>query len=110
MTTLTTIVTVDKAGGYSCNPDSQTVTQVNTELLYVLDSASAAIWAFSGLTTSDSQRQVSSPTVSPDGNSVSAVDLNSIAEVFNVYLLLQHRTTLARHWVDPQVRNDPPVQ
>lgn len=110
MTTLTTTVTVDKTGGYSCSPPSQTVTQTNTQLLYVLDPASASIWAFSGLTTSDGQRQVSPPVVAPDGNSVSTMDLNTVAEVFNVYLLLQRRTTMVRHWVDPEVRNDPPVQ
>lgn len=108
MTTLTTTLSVDKTGGYVCNPQSQTVTQSNTVLTYVLDAPSALQWRIVGLSTTDQQRQTSTPVVAPDGNSVSVTDINTVAETFSVIIYVQHRTTAAKHWIDPEVANDPP--
>jgi len=109
MSEITTIITVNpKSGGYTCNPQSVTVTSTDTTLIYSLDSTSAQSWRITGLTSSDQEGQIGPPTISSDGNSISTLDINTEIDQFNVTIDLQHRTTSEPLRVDPEVENIPP--
>jgi hypothetical protein len=108
MTTLTTTLTITERGGYSFDPTELTVTQPNTTLLYQLDPSTALDWEIVGLTSTDTKSQLSNESKSASGNSISVLNANSVAEVFDVTIVVQHRTKRERLLrADPQVSNIP---
>jgi hypothetical protein len=108
MTTLTTILTISEKGGYSYNPNALIVTQPNTTLLYQLDPSTALVWEIVGLTSTDTKSQLSNQSKSASGDSISVLNANSKAEVFDVTVVAQHRTQRERLLrIDPQVSNIP---
>jgi hypothetical protein len=108
MTTLTTTLTISEKGGYSYNPNALIVTQPNTTLLYQLDPTTAMVWEIVGMTSTDSKNQLSDQSKAASGDSISVLNANSRAEVFDVTIVAQHRTQRDRLLrIDPQVSNIP---
>jgi hypothetical protein len=107
---ITTTLKITEKGGYSYTPNSVIVTQFNTTLIYQLDPQTAIEWEIVGLTNTDSKNQLSGESKAPSGISISILDANTKAEVFDVTVVVQHRTKRDRILrVDPQVENEPPV-
>jgi hypothetical protein len=108
MTTLTTTLTITERGGYNYNPTALTVTEANTTLLYQLDPVTATSWEIVGMTTTDTKNQLSNQSRAPSGDSISVLNANSKAEVFDVTVVVQHRIQRDRLLrIDPQVSNIP---
>jgi hypothetical protein len=104
---MTTQLSISSEGAYTYTPTSVRVTAPNTTLIYALTAKSAENWQVTGMLSTDTKQQVSGCTVAPDGNSVSAMDLNSQAETFNVTVQAQHRVSGQVIAIDPEVQNDP---
>jgi hypothetical protein len=108
MTTITTMLTITAKGGYSYTPDSITVTQPNTTLIYALDEGTSKLWEIVGMTNTDTQNQLSAQSKAPSGNSISSLDANTAAETFDVTVIAQHRYERDRTIrIDPKVHNVP---
>jgi hypothetical protein len=108
MTTMTTILSISQKGTYNYNPNSIIVNQANTTLVYALDEATGKNWEIVGLTSTDSKNQLSNQSKAPSGSSISTLNANSQAEVFDVTVVAQHRTERDRIIrIDPQVSNVP---
>ncbi len=105
---ITTILSISAKGVYSYSPNSITVKQANTTLIYALDEATGKNWEIVGLTSTDSKNQLSGQSKAPSGNSISTVDANSLADTINVTVVAQHRTERDRILrIDPVVENIP---
>lgn len=108
MSTITTTVSITEKGVYSYKPNSVTVTEPSTTLIYALDDSSALIWEIVGLTNTDTKNQLSNESKAPSGNSISVLDANNKAETFNVTVVAQHRSQRERLLrIDPVVENVP---
>ncbi len=108
MTEITTILSISEKGVYSYKPSSVTVTKSNTTLIYALDDSTAQIWEIVGMTNTDSKNQLSNQTKAASGNSISVLDINSLADTFDVTVVAQHRSQRERLLrVDPGVQNIP---
>ena len=108
MSTITTTVSISEKGVYSYKPNNVTVTEPNTTLTYALDDSSALIWEIVGLTNTDTKNQLSNESKAPSGNSISVLDANSKAEIFDVTVVAQHRSQRERILrIDPVVENVP---
>ena len=60
------------------------------------------------MTNTDSKNQLSNESKAPSGNSISILDANTQAEIFDITVVAQHRSQRDRILrVDPIVRNEP---
>lgn len=107
MSTLNTTLHVVSPKAYQAQPESQTVTQANTTLVYQLDEVSNQSWRITGLTTTDQSRQLSAPVIGNNGQMISVVDANTAAETFSITIKLKHRESGDEMGADPMVKNEP---
>jgi hypothetical protein len=108
MAQLVTTISISSSGKYSYSPNSLTVTQSNTMLVYQLDEKTSVDWEIVGQTNTDSKQQITGESKAPSGNSISIMDSNSKPETFSVTIVTQHRAQRDRLLrVDPDVTNEP---
>lgn len=107
MTTLTTIIDISPTSGESATPPSQTVTQSDTTLVYQLDTASAKLYAITGLGSTDTKGQLSNVFIDPNGNYASVLNANSKSEQFSIFIYYVTRGKTEQKRFDPQVYNIP---
>lgn len=108
MAELVTTISINSSGKYSYSPNSLTVTQPNTTLIYQLDEKTLVDWEIVGQTNTDSKQQITGESKAPSGNFISILNANTQAEVFSVTIVTQHRAQRDRLLrVDPDVENEP---
>lgn len=105
----TVTFTLSESGGeLVSSPESQSVTEPNTNTIFQLAPNATADFRLTGYTSNDTKSQLGSASINEEGTIMTLVDSNSQADVINITVLAEHRKKGTQHSVDPIVINLPP--
>ncbi len=108
MSTITFTIEFDKQSNLIADPTSQSVTQKNTTIRYVLGSNTQNKFRFTGYSSNDSKEQLGKASISSDGQTMDVLNKNTESETIQITVNCSDSQTEGGHSVPTEVRNIPP--
>ena len=95
-------------GGFVSTPASQTATQKNPTITFVMSGKVASKFTFTGYTSNDSKQQLGSASFSADNRTMTIPNSNTEAETITITAQISDGQTEGSYGSIAEVTNDPP--